>query len=49
MKISKLDNIHKLVLAKFMLYLKNQLLEENFNSYSVSISVIHKYITRIKH
>ena len=34
-------------LAKFMFKIKNQLLQENFNSFFVSVSVIHKYNTRI--
>ena len=46
-KILKLYDIHKMELAKFMFKLKNQLLPENFNSFFVSISAIHKYSTRI--
>ena len=34
-------------LAKFIFKLKNQLLPENFNSFFVSVSAIHKYNTRI--
>ena len=34
-------------LAKFMFKLENQLSPENFNSFSVSVSAIHKYNTRI--
>ena len=34
-------------LAKFMFKLKNQLLPENFNSFFVSVSAIHKYNIRI--
>ena len=30
-------------LAKFMFNFKNQLLPENFNSFFVSVSAIHKY------
>ena len=47
MKILKLYDIHKMELAKFMFKLKNQLLPENFNSFFVSLSAIHKYNTRI--
>ena len=36
-----------MTLAKFMLKRKKQLLPQNFNSFFVSISVIHKYNTRI--
>ena len=46
MKILKLYNIHKMELAKFMFKLKNQLLPENFNSFFVSVSAIHKYNIR---
>ena len=44
MKILKLMiYLHKMELAKFMFKLKNQLLPENFTSFFVSVSAIHKY------
>ena len=47
MKILKLYDIHKMEPAKFMFKLINQLLPENFNSFFISVSAIHKYNTRI--
>ena len=47
MKILKLYNVHEMELAKFIFKLKNQLLPENFNSFFVSVSAVHKYNTRI--
>ena len=47
MKILKLYDIHKIELAKFMFKLKNRLLLENFNSFFVCVSAIHKYNIRI--
>ena len=46
-KSLRTTDIHKMELAKFMFKLKNQLLPENFNSFFVSVSAIHKYNTRI--
>ena len=48
MKILKLyDIITQNGTGKFMFKLKNQLLPENFNSFFVNVSAIHKYNTRI--
>ena len=47
MKILKLNNTHKIELAKVIFELKSQLLPKNFNSCFVSVSAIHNYNTGI--